>query len=307
MRITKQYRTETAHRLMNYDGKCSHLHGHSYLWEVTAECDDNDLASKNPGATELMLDSGAFTAWTKNEEVELDHLLYVYGDLLEKYSSSMKEIWLINLDKIPGSPGRTADTKELDHCIEVSDINFNILRQEFGDRVLPVYHQNESEQRLFDVLDMTPYICVSPRNDLPEKQRVAWSQYVHTLIPGLRAHGLATTGAQMLTTVEWYSADSASWVFAGAMGNITVLNGQRLMPISMSDESPSLKVLGNHFDNMPNLMKQQIADRIEKQGFTVEQMRTSHGHRMAMNMLETIDWMAHLKVNPVNELSLFPL
>lgn len=37
MRVTKQYRTETGHRLTNYDGKCSHLHGHSYLWEVTAE------------------------------------------------------------------------------------------------------------------------------------------------------------------------------------------------------------------------------------------------------------------------------
>lgn len=33
--ITKQYRTETAHRLVNYDGKCAHLHGHSYLWEFT--------------------------------------------------------------------------------------------------------------------------------------------------------------------------------------------------------------------------------------------------------------------------------
>lgn len=37
MRITKQYRTETGHRLMDYDGKCAHLHGHSYLWEVTVE------------------------------------------------------------------------------------------------------------------------------------------------------------------------------------------------------------------------------------------------------------------------------
>ena len=35
--VTKQYRTETGHRLMAYDGKCSHLHGHSYLWEVTAQ------------------------------------------------------------------------------------------------------------------------------------------------------------------------------------------------------------------------------------------------------------------------------
>lgn len=38
--VTKQMRTETAHRLMGYDGRCSHLHGHSYLWEVTATASD---------------------------------------------------------------------------------------------------------------------------------------------------------------------------------------------------------------------------------------------------------------------------
>lgn len=34
--VTKQLRTETGHRLNDYDGRCSHLHGHSYLWEVSA-------------------------------------------------------------------------------------------------------------------------------------------------------------------------------------------------------------------------------------------------------------------------------
>lgn len=34
-RVTKQLRTETGHRLVNYSGRCAHLHGHSYLWEVT--------------------------------------------------------------------------------------------------------------------------------------------------------------------------------------------------------------------------------------------------------------------------------
>jgi len=37
MQVSKQYRTETGHRLNDYDGKCSHLHGHSYLWEVTVD------------------------------------------------------------------------------------------------------------------------------------------------------------------------------------------------------------------------------------------------------------------------------
>ena len=39
-KVTKQYRTETGHRLDDYDGKCSHLHGHSYLWEVTVQAEN---------------------------------------------------------------------------------------------------------------------------------------------------------------------------------------------------------------------------------------------------------------------------
>lgn len=34
--VTKIMWTETAHRLVNYQGKCAHLHGHSYRWEVSA-------------------------------------------------------------------------------------------------------------------------------------------------------------------------------------------------------------------------------------------------------------------------------
>lgn len=41
-KVTKQYRTETAHRLTGYFGKCAHLHGHSYLWEVTVVKDELD-------------------------------------------------------------------------------------------------------------------------------------------------------------------------------------------------------------------------------------------------------------------------
>ena len=42
MKITKQLRTETGHRLTNYVGRCAHLHGHSYLWEVTARSSELD-------------------------------------------------------------------------------------------------------------------------------------------------------------------------------------------------------------------------------------------------------------------------
>ena len=45
MQVTKELRTETGHRLTNYDGRCSHLHGHSYRWQVTAKA--HKLDEKN--------------------------------------------------------------------------------------------------------------------------------------------------------------------------------------------------------------------------------------------------------------------
>lgn len=38
--ITKKYETETGHRLLDYDGKCAHIHGHRYQWEVTLSADN---------------------------------------------------------------------------------------------------------------------------------------------------------------------------------------------------------------------------------------------------------------------------
>lgn len=37
LRMTKEFRFEGAHSLRGYDGKCKHIHGHSYLLYVTVE------------------------------------------------------------------------------------------------------------------------------------------------------------------------------------------------------------------------------------------------------------------------------
>lgn len=274
---------------------------------VNSARDWAELAANNPGHVELMLDSGAFTAWSKGDKVELQSLIRDYSYFIDKYEHKMKAIWLINLDKIPGSPGRTATQTELQEAVYISDNNFKELVKLFGERVLPVFHQNESEQRLNEIIDMAPYVCVSPRNDLPEKSRVTWSQYVHTSKKDIKSHGLATTGAKMLTTVPWYSADSASWVFAGAMGSITVLLKQKLTSISISNESPDLKNFNKHFDTMSSLSRDYIEQRIVQHGFVVDEMKMSHGHRMAFNMLETLSWMDQLQVNSVSQKGLFDL
>ena len=38
MRVTKTFGFEAAHRLLDYQGKCERLHGHSYKLAVTVDC-----------------------------------------------------------------------------------------------------------------------------------------------------------------------------------------------------------------------------------------------------------------------------
>lgn len=257
----------------------------------------------------IMLDSGAFSAWRSGKEVSLDHLIVTYADFIEKYEHKLKEnIWLISLDKIPGSPGITAGQGEIDSAIAESDRNFEVLVKHFGNRVLPVFHQNESSYRLFEVAKMAEYICVSPRNDLPEGSRVKWASEVHSWLGGSnRTHGLATTGRKMMEAVPFHSGDSASWVFVGGYGGIFVYLAGRLFNVVLSDKSPTKKKMDLHFTTLPKAMQDGIVTRIEHQGFTLEQLVESHGLRMAMNMLEITEYTNNLKLQHVDQRGLFDL
>ena len=111
-----------------------------------------DSLTGNPYPRCILLDSGAFTAWNKGDEVSVDEVLGKYSRFIEGAGSLFDEIWMINLDKIPGERGRDPTLAELKEAVEVSDRNFEILVKEFGNHVLPVFHQGEATSRLYEVV-----------------------------------------------------------------------------------------------------------------------------------------------------------
>lgn len=271
-----------------------------------------------PGEIEMMFDSGAFTAWSKKESVKLNDLIPLYDEVIEKYEPRLKAVWFINLDVIPGSRGVTAQSDEIEQAMLKSDENFQVLQKRYGARVLPVFHQNEPKERLLDVAAQAEYICVSPRNDLPEKGRIEWSLEAHELLHkhsvpwagGNKTHGLATTGRNMLTRVPWFSADSASWVFCGANGGIMVLVGNQFKIITISSLNPKIEESDGHFDTLPKIMQDVIISRIERRGMTPDQLRDPKGYgwRMIFNAGEIVEFCAglnHVKIN--QQESLFEL
>lgn len=257
----------------------------------------------------MMLDSGAFTSWKSGHKVDVNDLIRTYSDVMALVDHSKVKVFLINLDVIPGSAGKTASADEVAEAIRESDVNFNILVKEFGDRVIPVYHQNESEERLMEICGMAKYICASPRNDLPEWTRVQWSEEVHQKIPaGTTTHGLATTGTVMMARVPWWSVDSAAWLFSGAMGKVDVLDGTKFVSLNISQESPDRYNEGKHYDNGDKHIKEKIEERAAYHAISIDKLRTDHMARKLLNGLEIIEWLKLFKFQaPSYQPSLFNL
>ena len=179
----------------------------------------------------IMLDSGAFTAWNKGHVIALDEVKAAYSSFLSKAGDLFDEVWLINLDRIPGSKGMAATDDEKALAIEESDRNFAALKAEFGDRVLPVFHQGEEKARLLEVIDQAAgYLCLSPMNDLPERERWLWArrtaQALFDLRCNVQTHGLATTGNEMIRESFLFSGDSAAWKRHGGFGVVDLMEDE---------------------------------------------------------------------------------
>ena len=79
IRITKAFRFEGAHALTGYDGKCRHIHGHSYLLQVTITGIPNSCSSDpNNG---MVMDFGALKELVVKIIIEpFDHTLLLRND-----------------------------------------------------------------------------------------------------------------------------------------------------------------------------------------------------------------------------------
>jgi hypothetical protein len=247
---------------------------------IADTCSETTIIQSS-GNCELMYDSGAFTAWNKGVEVDLDTLCTGYDTLIKQYGARCKKIWLINLDKIPGRKGVSATAQELVEAMEISQRNYALLVSRFGDCVLPVFHQDEPFSELRSMT--APFICVSPRNDLPEGQRRKWAVEAHTHIPeGQWTHGLAATGKHMMTQVPWRSVDSATWIFVGSAGGIFTDN---LSVLSISKENTGAKTMDAHFDSLSPLDKRAMEESIKSKGFTVDELREAYQSRIVYNRI----------------------
>ena len=74
IRITKEFKFETAHALMGYDGLCKHIHGHSYELLVTVI--GQPIEDESSPKLGMVMDFGDLKKIVKEEVVDkMEHCL----------------------------------------------------------------------------------------------------------------------------------------------------------------------------------------------------------------------------------------
>lgn len=95
IKITKQFNFEMAHALLNYDGLCKNIHGHSYKMDITLSGQPiNDEKSPKNG---MVMDFGDLKRLVNERVISLlDHALV----LNEKTDEQLRRVLKSNYEKV---------------------------------------------------------------------------------------------------------------------------------------------------------------------------------------------------------------
>lgn len=250
----------------------------------TLKCRGPDVSA---AMLDLILDSGAFTAWSRGTPVDLDE----YIAYAKANAEGVNHV--VALDVIPGEFGRKPSAAE----VEVSAAQGweNLLKmQAEGVDAVPVFHQGEQFRWLHQyIAHGCKYIGISPANDRSTGEKRLWLDRVFSEIvdpegwPVIKTHAFGVTAIPLLLRYPWYSADSATWVLTSARGRILVPKVGRdgsfdysVAPqvVCVSVESNS-KGNASHWDNLTPANVAQVLAWIEFCGSTFEGVSVSYKER----------------------------
>jgi len=258
-----------------------------------------NIASEMGVHCDILIDSGAFTAWNKGRPVQLEQLLAYHKQILDTYGDK-HDFQFIALDVIPGERGRMATPQEMEDGMKRSFDNFLAMAEFHGDvkKVLPVYHSGEPVAFRDAFLEHTNHICLSMNQNLSERERVAWA--MEAQVPGVKLHGLAATGTRIMEYVDWYSVDSAGWLMTAAMGSILWHNGKRFFPLAVSSDSPQRKEPGKHIENRPD--SDTVKDLIYAKGFDPETLAVDYLERCFWNIEAWMEYQPRKRIQRIEGL-----
>lgn len=261
---------------------------------------------------ELMLDSGAFSAWTSGLVIDVhDYIEFV------QQNEHLIEI-AVNLDVIPGTIGGSPTSREIEDACKAGWKNLIAMR-DAGCNVMPVYHFGERTYWLDKMLgEGFKWVGLGGLVGRATKQRHQWLDKVFARLcrgggyPGVRIHGFGATGTPTIMRYPWFSVDSTAWLqAAGKNGGIMVprrapgggydySRRPSVIAIGKTGEGKGASQLGKqhayHYDTMGAAERAYVLKYVKHFGFKIRDLRNHYEYRamLAVKLFEEF-----LQDNPV--------
>lgn len=254
--VEKQARLSIEHNLESYH----------YIYRQTAV---NKLRADGK---QVFLDSGAFSAFTKGIEVDVQaYCRYCLenADIIETVDGiSCASV----LDGI-GDPLKTYQNQK--------------LMESYGVKPLPCFHYGEDERYLEWYLANYDYVTIGGMVPISTPQLIHWLDRIWERYlcdpsgrPRVRVHGFGLTSLPLMKRYPWFSVDSSTWVMWSA-------NGMLLVPgvgqVNVSSKSSSRKIEGQHLNTYTPPQREAILNQIRAIGFDPDRLADEYCSRWAFN------------------------
>lgn len=253
--------------------------------------------------TELMLDSGAFSAWTRELSIDIDDYIAFCKENVNEADV------IVNLDSIPGTVGDKNPSLQERKRSAVAGWENYLYMIKHGipkEKLIHVFHQGEDFKWLRRMVAKMPYIGLSPANDRTTGEKVDWldrcMEYVTDSegLPIVKFHGFAVTSLRIMLRYPWYSVDSTSWLMKSRNGQIIVPRG-RNGKLSYQDDPYTIFVtIGtrnepSHFSHLPahSSLYKHVMHYIEMKGYKLGKSRIiqrSEEERKVRPKLKENEW-----------------
>ena len=246
----------------------------------------------------LFIDSGAFSAHTRDAELDVDEYIE-YVNSIDEHVHIFAQV-----DKIPGVFAQPKTREQLLEAPEISWQNYLYMRDKVKspDKLLPIFHQGEEWKWLENILEAKfdgkpiPYIGISPANDRPVKEKEVFIERCFKIIakssnPDVKTHAFGMTSLNVLERYPFTSADSTSWIMNGANGSIMTKYGSVTIS-SGRTHAP------DHLFKMPKAAQDEIQKYVETHGFDMKGLSEDYKQRIIFNIMYLSEWSKNYQYQP---------
>lgn len=177
----------------------------------------------------IFMDSGAYSAWTKNVQIDIDkYIEFIKNNHIGKY---------IVLDVV-GDPVQTYK-------------NLKYMESK-GLQPIPVFHFGSDFKYLQQLVDENYYyICLGGTAYTNTLNKINFFDQCFKNFPNTYFHGLGMSQIRLMSMYPWFSLDSTTWLNGRKYNKEITLNGQKNFPKNMNSQE-KIAINVQFFSNLEN-------------------------------------------------------